>query len=82
MALSNDIDLLNPPADVEKRKHKLKRLVKTPNSFFMDVKCMGCFNISPVFSHSQTAVVCHKCNAVLCQPTGGRARLTGGRAHA
>lgn len=34
-ALSNDIDLLNPPADVEKRKHKLKRLVKTPNSFFM-----------------------------------------------
>lgn len=33
--LSNDIDLLHPPADVEKRKHKLKRLVQTPNSFFM-----------------------------------------------
>lgn len=28
-------DLLHPPASVEKRKHKLKRLVQTPNSYFM-----------------------------------------------
>lgn len=41
--LSNDIDLLHPPADVEKRKHKLKRLVQTPNSFFM-VLIFFCFN--------------------------------------
>lgn len=34
-------DLLNPPADYEKRKHKLKRLVQSPNSFFMDVKCQA-----------------------------------------
>lgn len=33
--LPNDIDLLNPPADLEKKKHKLKRLVQSPNSFFM-----------------------------------------------
>ena len=33
--LLNDIDLLNPPAKLEKRKHKLKRLVQSPNSFFM-----------------------------------------------
>lgn len=33
--LQNDIDLLHPPADLEKRKHKLKRLVQSPNSFFM-----------------------------------------------
>ena len=33
--LQNDIDLLNPPAELEKRKHKLKRLVQSPNSFFM-----------------------------------------------
>ena len=33
--LSNDIDLLHPPAELEKRKHKLKRLVQSPNSFFM-----------------------------------------------
>jgi hypothetical protein len=43
--LSNDIDLLHPPADLEKRKHKLKRLIPTANSFFMDVKCQGCFNM-------------------------------------
>ncbi|KAL0674677.1 hypothetical protein Bca4012_002658 [Brassica carinata] len=76
MVLQNDIDLLNPPAELEKRKHKLKRLVQSPNSFFMDVKCQGCFNITTVFSHSQTVVVCGNCQTVLCQPTGGKARLT------
>ncbi|KAI3918592.1 hypothetical protein MKX01_041912 [Papaver californicum] len=38
---SNDINLLNPPAELEKRKHKLKRLVQSPYSFFMDVKYQG-----------------------------------------
>ncbi|THU53725.1 hypothetical protein C4D60_Mb10t17480 [Musa balbisiana] len=76
--LPNDIDLLNPPAEVEKRRHKLKRLVQSPNSFSMDVKCQGCFNITTVFSHSQTVMVCGNCQTVLRQPTGGRARLTEG----
>ena len=76
--LSYDIDLLNPPAALEARKHKLKRLVQSPNSFFMDVKCQGCFQITVVFSNSQTVVVCPACSAVLCTPTGGRARLTEG----
>ncbi|KAL5702452.1 40S ribosomal protein S27-B [Ranunculus cassubicifolius] len=40
--------------------------------------CHGCFNITTVFSHSQTVVVCGNCPTVLCQPTGGRARLTEG----
>ncbi len=31
-----------------------------------------------VFSHSQTVVVCSSCSAVLCTPTGGKARLTEG----
>lgn len=35
-------DLLHPSSAEEKRKHKLKRLVQSPNSFFMDVKCPGC----------------------------------------
>ncbi|KAG8064268.1 hypothetical protein GUJ93_ZPchr0004g40462 [Zizania palustris] len=78
MVLQNDIDLLNPPAELEKIKHKKKRLVQSPNSFFMDVKCQGCFNITTVFSHSQTVVVCPGCQTVLCQPTGGKARLTEG----
>ncbi|KAL7608961.1 hypothetical protein Lser_V15G12022 [Lactuca serriola] len=76
--LPNDVDLLNPPVELVKRKHKLKRLVQSPNSFFMDFKCQGCFNITTVFSHSQTVVVCGNCQTVLCQPIGGRARLTEG----
>ncbi|KAH9043774.1 ribosomal protein S27-domain-containing protein, partial [Lactarius pseudohatsudake] len=72
------IDLLNPSAEAESKRHKLKRLVQSPNSYFMDVKCPGCFSISTVFSHAQTVVICGSCSSVLCQPTGGRARLTEG----
>lgn len=43
--LSCDVDLLHPPQELEKRKHKLKRLVASPNSYFMDVKCQGCFTM-------------------------------------
>ncbi|KAI2478652.1 40S ribosomal protein S27 [Pyrenophora tritici-repentis] len=62
----------------EARKHKLKTLVPAPRSFFMDVKCPGCFTITTVFSHANTVVVCQGCSQVLCQPTGGKARLTEG----
>jgi len=44
-------DLLHPSEESERRKHKLKRLVPSPNSYFMDVKCPGCFTITTVFSH-------------------------------
>jgi len=62
----------------EAKQHKLKRLVQSPNSFFMDVKCPGCFQITTVFSHASTVVFCGACSTVLCQPTGGKARLTEG----
>lgn len=71
-------DLLHPLPAEEKRKHKLKRLVQHPNSFFMDVKCPGCYKITTVFSHAQGVVVCTGCSTILCQPTGGRAKLTEG----
>merc|ERR1711962_6579 len=67
-----------PLAKDEQRKHNLKRLVQHPNSYFMDVKCPGCYKITTVFSHAQTVVLCVGCSTVLCQPTGGRARLTEG----
>jgi len=54
-------DLLHPSAADEKRKHKLKRLVQSPNSFFMDVKCPGCFNITTVFSHAQVRAFGEPC---------------------
>ncbi|KAJ2660232.1 40S ribosomal protein S27 [Coemansia sp. RSA 1200] len=72
------VDLLNPTLENEKRQYKLKRLVQSPDSYFMDVKCSGCFNITVVFSNSQSVVTCTGCSTVLCQPTGGRARLTEG----
>ncbi|RCI12226.1 hypothetical protein L249_0752, partial [Ophiocordyceps polyrhachis-furcata BCC 54312] len=72
------VDLLNPSPAAEARKYKLKTLVPAPRSFFMDVKCPGCFTITTVFSHAQTVVICQGCTTVLCQPTGGKARLTEG----
>ena len=38
----------------------------------------GCYKITTVFSHAQTVVFCVGCSTVLCQPTGGKARLTEG----
>lgn len=35
------VDLLNPSQKSEEQRHKLKRLVQSPNSYFMDVKCPG-----------------------------------------
>lgn len=33
--------MLHPSPEEEKRRHKKKRLVQSPNSYFMDVKCPG-----------------------------------------
>ncbi|XP_070336270.1 small ribosomal subunit protein eS27-like [Odocoileus virginianus] len=76
MALTKD--LLRPSPKEEKRKHKKKLLVQSPNSYFTDAKCPGCCKITTVFSHAQTAVLCAGCSTVLCQPAGGKARLTEG----
>lgn len=51
--------------------------------FFSDVASLtparpGCFAITTVFSHAQTVVTCAACASILCQPTGGKARLTEG----
>ncbi len=40
------IDILNPPPERQARTHKLKKIVPEPNSFLMDVKCPGCFQIT------------------------------------
>ncbi|MES1908474.1 MAG: 40S ribosomal protein S27 [Cercozoa sp. M6MM] len=71
-------DLLHPDPQEELRKHKLKRLVQSPNSFFMLVKCPNCAQLSTVYSHSQTVVFCAACATKLCTPTGGRARMSEG----
>ncbi|KAK0142771.1 40S ribosomal protein S27 [Merluccius polli] len=69
-------DLMHPSCADERRRHKTKRLVQSPNSYFMDVKCPGCYMISTIFSHAQSVVPCGGCSLVLCQPQGGKCRLT------
>lgn len=45
----------------------------------MSVSISPCHNHSTtVFSHAQTVVLCGSCSVMLCQPTGGKARLTDG----
>merc|ERR1712032_747265 len=64
-----------PRAD-ELRKHKFKRILKEPNSYFMDVKCHSCPHISTMFSHSSTTILCEGCGERLCKTSGGKAKLT------
>lgn len=53
--------------------------VAVPSSdFHVFVLSAGCYKITTVFSHAQTVVLCVGCSTVLCQPTGGKARLTEG----
>jgi small subunit ribosomal protein S27e len=69
-------DHLHPSPEWEKRKHKKKHLVQSPNSCFMDVKCPGCYQITKVFRQAQMVVLCVGCSTVLSHFTGGKARLT------
>eukprot|EP00850_Spirogloea_muscicola_P001889 SM000007S20849 [mRNA] locus=s7:512398:513087:- [translate_table: standard] len=78
MGLANDQDLAHPTTEEEAQWHKLKRLVPSPNSYFMDVRCPACTTIATVFSHSQTTVACKQCAALICTPTGGKVRLVEG----
>uniref|UniRef100_A0A8C4W6E1 40S ribosomal protein S27 n=1 Tax=Gopherus evgoodei TaxID=1825980 RepID=A0A8C4W6E1_9SAUR len=69
-------DLLHPSPE-EKWKYKKQHLAQSLNSYFMGVKCPGCYKITTVFSLAQTAVLCVGCSTVLCQPTGGKAKDLG-----
>jgi len=42
------------------------------------VRCQTCFQITVVFSHATTTVVCATCAQQLCSPRGGKARLVDG----
>merc|ERR1712173_155327 len=47
------VDLLHPSLACEKAKHKKKRLVQAPNSFFMDVKCPDCRRLPRMQQHHE-----------------------------
>ena len=54
----------HPPASDDARADARSPLLSSPPRNYQ-----GCFNITTVFSHSQTVVLCGSCSAVLCQPT-------------
>ncbi|XP_038310075.1 40S ribosomal protein S27-like isoform X2, partial [Canis lupus familiaris] len=67
-----------PVPESKRQRHRQRKIGYSPNSYFMDVKCRGCYKITTVFSHAQMVVLCVDCSTVLCQPTGGKTRLTEG----
>lgn len=50
--------ILNPNQTEENKKHKLKRLVQRPNSYFVDIKCDKCNQIVQTFSHAKCVIKC------------------------
>ncbi|HDI42538.1 MAG TPA: 30S ribosomal protein S27e [Candidatus Bathyarchaeota archaeon] len=54
-----------------------RKLVPTPRSKFLRVKCPECGNEQIVFSHASIVVKCMVCGAVLAEPAGGKAKIRG-----
>ncbi|CAM9539392.1 unnamed protein product, partial [Heterosigma akashiwo] len=71
-------DLLNPSASEEARKHKLKRLVQSPIAFSWTLSAPAASTSPPYSVTPRPLSFCGSCSMMLCQPTGGRARLTEG----
>ncbi|KAI5190793.1 small subunit ribosomal protein S27e [Nematocida minor] len=67
-----------PSPETILRTCKKKRLIPTPNSYYMDVKCSECEKRVTIFSHSQTVISCKSCSTILAKPSGGKAKLTDG----
>lgn len=44
---------------------------------FLKIRCTGCGNEQPVYSHVSTPVKCRVCEKTLAIPTGGKAELKG-----
>ncbi|TNJ30170.1 Ribosomal protein S27 [Giardia muris] len=71
-----NVDLLYPDPVRELQKHKLKRLVKSPNAYFVEVKCANCGEITILYSHANTPVFCTGCTTQISIPTGGKCKHT------
>ena len=71
-------DLRFPSKASEANKHKKKRLIQAPNSFYLDVKCDGCLSISTLYSHSQSVQYCVGCSTPINAPTGGKTVISDG----
>ncbi len=54
-----------------------EKVIPKPRSYFLRVRCPDCGNEQVIFSHAASIVKCNICNAVLAEPTGGKARIKG-----
>merc|ERR1712146_762825 len=70
--LLDSIDLSFPTIEIEKAKHKMKRLIPTPNSVFIGSECTVCKKANLIFSHSSKQRKCKFCFSVLTKPKGGK----------
>jgi len=72
--------LLKPDPAEENTKHKLKKLVQKPNSYFIDIKCSSgtCKEMVHTFVNAQSVIKCKKCSQILATPTGGKLSLKDG----
>ena len=73
-----EYDLMRIPADVDRRTHKLKRMVPAPNSYFLKIKCKCGEDVKITFSNAQTTLICSNCGTVMVRPTGGKIKITEG----
>lgn len=71
-----EYDLLHVPKDIEKRTHKLKRLVQAPNSYFMKLKNKTSSNVTVVFSNAHGIIKDMKDNKIIAQSTGGKIKIS------
>ena len=55
----------------------MKPVVRMPKSKFVRVLCKKCKNVQVIFNKPSTVVRCLKCNEILAEPTGGKARIKG-----
>ncbi|ABA27304.1 ribosomal protein S27 (nucleomorph) [Bigelowiella natans] len=70
--LGSFLDLSNPSKKTEAKKHKLKRLIQSPNSHYIATKCLKCKKINIIFSHSVFWKTCVDCSTLLTRPSGGK----------
>jgi len=54
-----------------------EKLIPTPRSSFVRVKCLKCGNEQLVFSHAVNKVNCNVCSVELAEPSGGKVIIKG-----
>ncbi len=54
-----------------------EELLPRPRSKFLKVKCPTCGNEQIIFSHATIKVYCNVCEALLAEPSGGKAKIKG-----